>query len=173
MTGVPLLFVVMLVAAGSCSFILKRTRVGRTLPAIGSNEPASRMAGFAIDRTRVVAYAIFGLPSIAGVGFAVLLSSASANMSIGFALTIVAVAVAVVRGTGLLGGSGTLLGTVTGGILFAGLNNALNLYNVASYWQYIAAGIVLAIALVVTRRRGSQRGRTTRSVHSRHSRSSS
>jgi len=158
--GVPLLFIVMLVAAASCSFILKRTRVGRNLRAIGSSEPASRMAGLAIDRTRVVAYAIFGfLTSIAGVGFTALLSSASANMSIGFELTVVAVAV--VGGTSLLGGSGTLLGTVTGAILFAGLNNALNLFNVASYWQYIAAGVVLAIALVVTSRRGSQPGRTT------------
>ena len=129
----------MLLAAAGCSFVLKRTRVGRNLRSIGSSEAASRMAGLAIDRTRITAYVIFGfLTSVAGIGLAALLSSASANMSIGFELTVVAVAV--VGGTSLLGGSGTLFGTVTGAILFAGLNNALNLFNVASYWQYIAAG---------------------------------
>jgi len=50
---------------------------------------------------------------------------------------------------------------VTKAILLAGLNNVLNLFNVASFWQYIAAGVVLASALVVTSRRGSQPGRRT------------
>ena len=96
---------------------------------------------------------------MAGVGLASLLSSASANMSIGYELNVVAVAV--VGGTSLFGGSGTLLGTVTGAVLFAALDNALNLMNVSSYWQYVAAGVVLAVALVAASRRavGSRGGR--------------
>ena len=156
--GVPLFFLVMLSGALACSFLLNRTRFGRNLRAIGSSEAASRMAGLAVDRTRTAAFALFGLlTSAAGIGLASLLSSASANMSIGYELNVVAVAV--VGGTSLLGGSGTLLGTVTGAVLFAALDNALNLFNISSYWQYVVAGVVLAIALVAASRREVAGGR--------------
>ena len=158
--GVPPFFVLLIVGALACSFLLHRTRFGRDLRAIGSSEAASRMAGLAVDRTRILAFALFGLlTSAAGLGLASLLSSASANMSIGYELNVVAVAV--VGGTRLLGGSGTLLGTVTAAILFAALDNALNLLNVSSYWQYVVAGVVLATALVAAsrRERAEERGR--------------
>ncbi len=156
--GLPTMFLLMLLGAAACAFLLHRTRFGRNLRAIGSSEAASRMAGLAVDRTRVEAFILFGLlTAAAGVGLASLLSSASANMSIGFELNVVAVAV--VGGTSLQGGSGTLLGTVTGAILFAAMDNALNLFNVSSYWQYVAAGVVLAIALVAASRREPAGGR--------------
>ncbi len=158
--GVPPMFILLIVGALACSFLLQRTRFGRDLRAIGSSEAASRMAGLAVDRTRILAFVLFGfLTSTAGLGLASLLSSASANMSIGYELNVVAVAV--VGGTRLLGGSGTLLGTVTAAILFAALDNALNLLNVSSYWQYVVAGVVLAVALVAASRRErlEERGR--------------
>ncbi len=158
--GLPPMFIVMLLGATACSLLLHQTRFGRNLRAIGSSEAASRMAGLPVDRTRLAAFVLFGvLTSMAGVGLASLLSSASANMSIGYELNVVAVAV--VGGTSLFGGSGTLLGTVTGAVLFAALDNALNLMNVSSYWQYVAAGVVLAVALVAASRRavGSRGGR--------------
>jgi len=67
-----------------------------------------------------------------------------------------AIAVAVVGGTSLEGGRGSLLGTFTAAILFSALNNALNLLGVTSYWQYVAIGVVLILALVVA---GLQNGR--------------
>lgn len=158
--GVPPMFVLLIVGALACSFLLQRTRFGRDLRAIGSSEAASRMAGLAVDRTRILAFVLFGLlTSAAGLGLTSLLSSASANMSIGYELNVVAVAV--VGGTRLLGGSGTLLGTVTAAILFAALDNALNLLNVSSYWQYVVAGVVLAVALIAASRRErvEERGR--------------
>ena len=156
--GLPPMFVLLIAGAAACSLLLHYTRFGRNLRAIGSSEAASRMAGLAVDRTRVLAFMLFGLlTSGAGLGLASLLSSASANMSIGYELNVVAVAV--VGGTRLLGGSGTLLGTVTAAILFAALNNALNLLNVSSYWQYVVAGVVLAVALVAASRREHSEGR--------------
>ena len=150
--GVPVMFLFMVLGALGCYLLLSRTRTGRNLRAIGSSEAAARMAGLAIDQTRIIAYVVFGgLTSLAGIGLTALLSSASANMSIGLELSVIAVTV--VGGTSLLGGSGTLLGTVTGAVLFAGLANALNLFNVASYWQYVASGVVLAAALIVASRR--------------------
>ncbi len=146
--GLPLLFIVMVVAVLLCHFVLTRTRLGRNLRAVGSSEPASRMAGLPVDRTRIMAFGLVGLfTAIAGVGLAALLSSASADMSLGFELTVIAVAV--VGGTSLEGGRGSLLGTFTAAILFSALNNALNLLGVTSYWQYVAIGVVLILALVV------------------------
>lgn len=158
--GVPVYFLLLVGAAVACWLALTRTRFGRNLRAVGSSEAASRMAGLPADGTRITAYVIFGfLTSLAGVGLTSLLSSASADMSVGFELNVVAVAV--VGGTSLLGGNGTLLGTVTAALLFAGLDNALNLFGVTSYWQYIAAGVVLAVALVVaSRREAAARGRS-------------
>ena len=153
--GLPLLFVVMIIGVVMCHLILTRTRLGRNLRAVGSSEPASRMAGLPVDRTRIIAFALVGLfTAIAGVGLAALLSSASADMSLGFELTVIAVAV--VGGTSLDGGRGSLLGTFTAAILFSALNNALNLFGVTSYWQYVAIGVVLILALVVA---GLQNGR--------------
>ena len=159
--GLPPMFIIMLLGAAACSFLLHQTRFGRNLRAIGSSEAASRMAGLPVDGTRLTAFVVFGLlTAAAGIGLASLLSSASANMSIGYELNVVAVAV--VGGTSLFGGSGTLLGTVTGAVLFAALDNALNLMNVSSYWQYVAAGVVLAIALVAASRRELAGGRAGR-----------
>jgi ribose transport system permease protein len=146
--GLPLLFVVMVLGVILCHLVLTRTRLGRNLRAIGSSEPASRMAGLPVDRTRIAAFGLVGLfTAVAGVGLAALLSSASADMSLGFELTVIAVAV--VGGTSLEGGRGSLLGTFTAAILFSALNNALNLLNVTSYWQYVATGLVLVLALVI------------------------
>jgi ribose/xylose/arabinose/galactoside ABC-type transport system permease subunit len=146
--GLPLLFVIMVIGVLVCHVVLTRTRLGRNLRAIGSSEPASRMAGLPVDRTRIVAFGLVGLfTAVAGVGLAALLSSASADMSLGFELTVIAVAV--VGGTSLEGGRGSLLGTLTAAILFSALNNALNLLNVTSYWQYVATGLVLILALVI------------------------
>lgn len=159
--GFPVMFVLFILGALACALLLRRTRFGRNLRAIGSSEAASHMAGLPVDRTRIIAFVVFGLlTSLAGIGFASLLSSASANMSIGFELTVIAIAV--VGGTSLLGGRGTLLGTVTGAVLFAGLDNALNLFNVSSYWQYVAAGLVLALALVAASQREAASGRGER-----------
>ena len=157
--GLPLFFLLLIAAAVACWWALIRTRFGRNLRAVGSSEAASRMAGLPVDATRITAFVIFGLlTSVAGVGLTSLLSSASADMSTGFELNVVAVAV--VGGTSLLGGSGTLLGTVTAALLLSGLSNALNHFGVTSYWQYVASGVVLAIALVVaSRRAAAERGR--------------
>jgi ribose/xylose/arabinose/galactoside ABC-type transport system permease subunit len=156
--GVPVLFLVMVAGVVVCHLLLHRTRFGRNLRAIGSSEAASRMAGLPVDRIRILAFGLVGLlTAMAGVGLTALLSSASPNMSLGFELNVIAVVV--VGGTSLFGGSGTLLGTFTGAILFAGLSNALNLLNVASYWQYVLTGVVLAAALVVAGRREAHRAR--------------
>lgn len=150
----PVPFLVLLLVAFATYVLLRRTYFGRTLRAFGSNERAAALAGLPVNRAKVLVFVIAGVCfALAGVFMAGRLSSAGGNMAMGFELNVIAVVV--VGGTALRGGRGTLLGTVLGALLFAVLDNALNLLGIASYWQYVLTGAVLAAAVAVGARRAS------------------
>lgn len=144
--GLPTPFVFMLGTYAVCWYLLRRTRYGRHVRAVGSNARASVVAGIAVRRVRVATFALVGVcTALAGVLLSAQLSSANGTMATGYELSVIAVVV--VGGTSLNGGHGTLLGTFTGALFFAILDNALNLYGVGAYWQYVATGGVLISAL--------------------------
>jgi ribose/xylose/arabinose/galactoside ABC-type transport system permease subunit len=146
--GIPLAFVIFAVVCILSHVLLHRTYFGRSLRAVGSSEQAAVMAGLPVARVKILAFALTGLfTAVAAVMLSGLLSSANGTMATGFELN--AIAIAVVGGTALRGGQGTLLGTFTGALVFAALNNALNLLGVDPYWQYIAIGAVLVAALAL------------------------
>lgn len=150
----PFPFLVLLLLAVLTYLLLKRTYFGRTLRAFGSNERAAALAGLPVNRTKVGVFVIAGMCfALAGVFMAGRLSSAEGNMAMGFEMNVIAAVV--VGGTALRGGRGTLVGTVVGALLFAVLANTLNLLGVASYWQYVLTGAVLAAAVAVGARRSS------------------
>lgn len=150
----PVPFLAFLLLAFLTFLLLKRTYFGRTLRAVGSNERAAALAGMPVDRTKVGVFVAAGVCfALAGVFMAGRLSSAEGNMAMGFEMNVIAAVV--VGGTALRGGRGTLAGTVVGAVLFAVLANALNLLGVASYWQYVLTGAVLAAAVAVGARRSS------------------
>ncbi|MFP7696073.1 ABC transporter permease [Trueperella sp. LYQ143] len=143
---IPMSFIVFLIFALFCGWLLHCTYFGRHIRAIGSNEEASRLAGIPITRTKILAFMLSGIGfSIAAIFIAGRLASAEGNMSIGFEMSVIAAVV--VGGTSMRGGEGTLLGTVFGTLLFAVLSNALNLFGVGSYWQYVLLGVVLICAI--------------------------
>lgn len=151
--GVPVVFLVFVAVAALSHLLLHRTHFGRALRAAGSNEAATRMAGVNVERVRQLAFVITGLLSgVAAVFLAGLLSSANGTIATGIELN--AIAIAVVGGTALRGGSGSLLGTFTAALLIGIVNNALNLLRVEPYWQYVAVGLVLVVALVFGNLRG-------------------
>lgn len=150
--GVPVTFLAFLVVCVVSWVLLARTHFGRSLRALGSNEVAARMAGIRVERTLLTAFIVAGLfTGVAAVMLSAVLSSAGGTMATGIELN--AIAIAVVGGTSLRGGSGTLLGTFTAALLFAGLDSGLNLLGVPSYWQYVAVGGVLVAALALGARR--------------------
>jgi len=150
--GVPVTFLAFLVVCVVSWVLLARTHFGRSLRALGSNEVAARMAGIRVERTLLTAFVVAGLfTGVAAVMLSAVLSSAGGTMATGIELN--AIAIAVVGGTSLRGGSGTLLGTFTAALLFAGLDSGLNLLGVPSYWQYVAVGGVLVAALALGARR--------------------
>jgi ribose/xylose/arabinose/galactoside ABC-type transport system permease subunit len=157
-TGVVLGFVPVpfLVTVGTyliCYVILKRSVFGRCLRAVGSNEIAARTAGLPVDLIRITAFAIVGFcTALAGIFLTAELFSASAVMATGYELTVIAVVV--IGGTSLKGGEGMLFGSLTGALFFAVIDSALNILNVAAYWQYVVTGVFLISALGVQALRG-------------------
>jgi len=144
----PIPFLVMIIAYLVCYGILNRSVYGRCLRAVGSSEIAARTAGLPVDLIRILAFAIVGgCTALAGVFLSAELSSASAIMATGYELTVIAVVV--IGGTSLKGGEGTLFGSFTGALFFAVISSALNILNVAAYWQYVVTGIFLISALGV------------------------
>jgi ribose transport system permease protein len=149
----PIPFVVLVATYLICYVILNRSVYGRCLRAVGSNEIAARTAGLPVDLIRILAFAMVGgCSALAGVFLTAELSSASAVMATGYELTVIAVVV--IGGTSLRGGSGTLFGSFAGALFFAVINSALNILNVGAYWQYVVTGSFLISALGVQALRG-------------------
>ncbi len=143
---IPVPFLIMVVCYVVLYLILNFTTYGRFIRAVGSNETASQVGGIPVDRVRIFAFSLVGLCiGLAAVILTAYLSSANAIMAQGFELRVIAAAV--VGGTSLKGGQGTLLGTFTGALFFTVINNALNMFNIGAYWQYVAVGLIIITAL--------------------------
>lgn len=146
--GLPTVFVLFIILAVITYLILNRTYFGRSIRAVGSNEKSARLAGISVIGTKLALYSFAGATfALAGVFMSGRLYSAEANMATGFEMNVIAAVV--VGGTALRGGRGTVFGTVLGSLLFAVLANALNLLGVASYWQYVLTGAVLATVVAL------------------------
>lgn len=146
--SIPIPFLVMVIVYALAFVVLRLTKYGRYMRAVGSNEAAARAAGLPNDRVRIAAFVAVGVcTATAAVLLTAMLSSANAVMATGFELAVISVVV--VGGTSLKGGQGTLLGSFTGAIFFAVIANALNMFGVGAYWQYIAVGLILIIALAI------------------------
>jgi len=148
--GLPVPVAIMGVFLLLTHLLLGQTSWGRYLYAIGGNEEAARLSGVPVARIKVFAYAYSGLA--AGLAALVLtgrLNSAQPTAGTGFELD--AIAAAVVGGTSLAGGRGTAWGTFLGALIIGVLNNGMNLLNVSSFYQLIAKGVVIVLALLVDR----------------------
>ena len=143
---VPIFIMVLVLLAGH--FILSQTPMGSSIYAIGGNEEAARLSGIKINRIKVMVYVSSGLCSaIAGIVLAARLSSAQPNTGVGFELD--AIAAVVLGGTSLMGGKGGIWGTLIGAFIIGVLNNGFNLLNVSPYYQLIAKGAIIIIAVLV------------------------
>jgi ribose/xylose/arabinose/galactoside ABC-type transport system permease subunit len=130
------------------ALLLRRTRFGRYVYAIGGNEEATRLSGVAVRFHKTMVYVLCGVTSALG---AVLLTARlnSAQPIAGIMYELDAIAATVIGGTSLLGGSGTLGGTLVGALIMGVLRNGLNLLGVSSFLQQIVIGIVIIVAVLV------------------------
>lgn len=145
---VPIIIGALIVAAGY--LILRHTKYGLYVYAIGGNERASYLSGINLARTKIVTYCISGLlAAFSGLILIARLNSAQPTLGSGYELE--AVAAAVIGGCSLAGGQGNVIGTVIGASLMGVLDNGLNLMHVSSYWQQAARGVVILLAVIIDR----------------------
>lgn len=143
---VPVLLMVLILAV--TYFILRHTPLGSYIYATGGNEEAARLSGVKVTRIKTLVYLISGLyAGISGMILAGRLGSAQPNTGEGFELD--AIAAVVLGGTSLMGGKGSIWGTLIGAFIIGVLNNGFNLLNVSPFYQLIAKGAVIILAVLV------------------------
>ncbi|ACS80607.1 ribose ABC transporter permease [Maridesulfovibrio salexigens] len=146
--GIPFPIWIMAFTFGAAWYLLNHTRLGRYIYALGGNEEATRLSGINVDRIKIAVYAIAGfLSALSGLIVTSRLSSAQPTAGYGYELD--AIAAVVLGGTSLMGGKGTIMGTLLGALIIGFLNNALNLLDVSSYYQMIAKALVILLAVLV------------------------
>lgn len=137
-------------------YMLNHTRMGRYIYSTGSNEEATMYSGIKTNRVKLFVYAASGMmASIAGVLITARLGSAQPTAGAGYELD--AIAAVVLGGTSMAGGIGTITGTAIGALIIGVLNNALNIMQVSSYYQDVAKGIVILIAVLMDRKKKASR----------------
>ena len=152
--AIPNIVLVLFGAALVASLVLSKTVLGRFTFALGSNEEAARLSGVSVDRWKIAVYTTCGLfAGLAGVLIAARLNSAQPALGQGYELD--AIAAAVIGGTSLSGGEGSILGTVIGAFIISTLTNGLRILSVPQEWQIVVTGgiVILAVYLDVVRRR--------------------
>jgi D-xylose transport system permease protein len=155
--GMPLPVLFLAVITGVLAFAARKMRFGRHLYAIGGNRQAARLAGMNIARNTFFVFVLMGLLyGIVGVLLASRLGASPPNA--GFFMELDAIAAAVIGGTSLAGGIGTVEGALVGALLMQSIANGMGLLNVLTFYQLIVTGLVLIFAVYVdtaTKRRRS------------------
>jgi len=145
---VPVPILIMVLVLLLAWFILKNTPLGSYIYATGGNEEAARLSGIKVKRVKTLVYSLSGVcAGISGLVLAARLGSAQPNTGNGFELD--AIAAVVLGGTSLMGGRGTIWGTLIGAFIIGVLNNGFNLLDVSPYYQLIAKGGVIIFAVLL------------------------
>jgi ribose transport system permease protein len=146
--GIPMPVIIFILAAIITHVLLAYTRYGRRTLSIGDNEVAARTAGINVESHRLSLYVLSGaLAGLAGLIFATRINSGDPTAGITYELT--AITAAIIGGTNLFGGRGSILGTMIGALIMGVLQNGLNLLAVQSYYQQMAIGAVLVLAVFI------------------------
>jgi len=130
--------------------LIRYTALGEQIVAVGGNEEAARLSGIAVDRVKITVYAISGVLS-ALAGFVLIARIGAAEPIGGNGFELQAIGSAVIGGASLFGGIGNPLGSLIGAVTLGSLQNGLTLMNVPSFWQYVASGVVVILAVYLDR----------------------
>lgn len=145
---VPVPVIVMLVMVVAASIFLKRTFIGRYVYAVGGNEEAAHLSGIRVDGVKVLVYTLSGL-CCAVSGLILLARMVSAQPMAGLGYELPVIAAAAIGGTSLMGGEGTILGTLMGAALMGILQNGMVLVGIDTYAQQAVTGAVIVIAVTL------------------------
>ena len=146
--GIPWLVLIFAAVAALAWVLLNRTTFGRRTAAIGGNEEAARLAGISVRRTQVLIYLLSGL--CCGIAAVMVTAQANAGSSDhGNLYELQAIAAAIIGGTVLTGGRGTIVGSVLGVMVFTSITNLFIVNNLAIEYQLIAQGVIIVAAVLI------------------------
>lgn len=146
--GVPIPVLIALVVFAVLYLLMRQTPFGQHVCAIGGNEKAARATGLRVDRIQVVVFMIVGFTAaLSGVMLTSQLMIVDGTLGVGLELR--AIAIVVLGGTSLMGGNANMLGTLLAAVLLAVINSALNILKVEPFYQYMALGLLLILALAL------------------------
>lgn len=145
---IPLPVIYTLVFLIFTTLLLNKTKFGRHVYAVGGNREAAKFSGISIQRIEIGVYTLLGfLSAFSGIVLCARMYSGQPTVGVGFELD--AIAAVVLGGTSMMGGVGKIGGTVLGVLVIGVLNNGLNLLNINSFWQLVAKGVVILLAVYV------------------------
>lgn len=153
--GIPFPIIIFALTGIISHLLLNNTKFGKHTYAIGGNEQAARISGINVDRHLILVYTYAGfLTAISALMLTARISVGQPSMGVMYELD--AIAAAVIGGTSLTGGIGTIPGTIIGALIIGVLNNGLDLLNVSSYWQQILKGLIIVIAVLIDSRKNKR-----------------
>jgi ribose transport system permease protein len=151
--GIPYPVLIMIAVAFLFHFILTKTRIGRYTYAVGSNEEAARLSGIKVAQVKTISYIICGLlAGLVGIILASRMVTSQPNSAVGYELN--AIAAAVIGGTSLMGGIGTIGGTVIGSFIIGILTVGLTMAGANYFMQQIVIGLVVIGAVTIDQLKG-------------------
>lgn len=150
---VPVMVIVMAIVLITAHIVLTRTCFGRYVYAVGSNEEVSKLSGINVAKIKFYVYIISAvLAALGGAALASRLQAGQPNAAQGYELN--AIAAVAMGGTSMSGGRGGIAQTTLGLIIIGIINNALSLLGVSSYWQTIAMGLIILVAVIFDQNKG-------------------
>jgi ribose transport system permease protein len=148
--GIPTPIVIVAVIALLLWMVMNKTPLGEYILAIGGNEEAARVAGVPVNRTKVTVYIFSGL--LASLASLILIGRlGAAEPTIGNLWELDAIAAAAIGGASLMGGKGSIFGTLIGVVILGALRNGLTLLNIQAFYQLLATGLIIIIAMLIDR----------------------
>jgi ribose transport system permease protein len=143
---IPVPFIIVLVVFAALYTVLKHTPFGRHVCAVGGNRKAAVASGLSVAKITIAVFGLVGITAgVSGVMLSSQLLIVDGTLGTGFELQ--TIAISVLGGTSLAGGSGNLLGTLIASLLIATISSALNILKVAAFYQYLYLGLLLVLAL--------------------------
>ena len=144
--ALPIWFMIVFAVVGAC--LAARTPFGRHVYAVGGNERAALISGVRVKRIQLLVYVISGFCS-AAVGLIIASQLGAAHPATGQSFELNAIAAVVLGGTSLMGGRGTIGGTIIGALVIGALADGLVLLGVSEFWQIVIKGAVIVVAVVL------------------------
>lgn len=145
-SGIPIPVLLLILIAALFTFIAMRTRFGRHIYAIGGNKEAARMSGIPVRKRVLIVFIISGLlAGVAGVVLTARLGAGTVDAGTNFELD--AIAACVIGGSSLMGGTGTIFGSLIGALVMGSIDNGMSLIDAAPFWQYVVKGLILIVAV--------------------------